>query len=1297
MFKSLESLKQIVLNLVADADKEQVKVGALRFRTAVILKSFPSKHPVLSSTAQQQEAKKLFEELCEQLKNSQLLWQSVNAEALATVCKIGLQRPAFLEGTVSTLLHIQERAPKAAYDAAALQEQLLKLARGKQCAKWADKIAAALTAMGAGAQLAAIKSEGGRKRSNPFGDGGSSDGKRVKLLQHDMPMNYPPVANELSEDHVNDILRNVPLPEMVNSLVEALTNNLPPPPPVAMARPVIDTTQTGQGSLNKLLSLLAPAPPQVLSSLADLQARVQQSPVVPPPQLQKVKANPKRDPRAKRRRQKAPVVENKNAAEHDDLGAVDGGAAPMVKPLSFASQPAPVAPLSFAQARAPAVPDVTAPMVLKKLTPAKSKQQMDAALKRLMGAERGAKAAGQQQFWAMLLSRISCNMLQGTSIEDTLTDGEKAKAAKAKAKAAAAAAKDMDERVEMELKEVAYPLPSVVKYILEDYPSRHSLAITLLYQEYARAMAKSKAVDGGTKAEAAVALTAAGGVADVKEEEKEEKEEKKEEKKETEGGAAEEPSNKAEGGGGDDTMDTSGGDGATEEDEEAALLAAAAEKAAKEAARAAEADKAFVPPAHLRTYTHLAVALLRGMESKLGAGSPLVSELLVEAPSLQLRMLSLVWEYCGRSGNDSTPNKGKVLLGLKTMFNLINRRQHQPYRDACLQCVLLYTKHPEKSVRTPAIQLTANILYSVDGGALAPSIEKHATRMISFGAEGNDKNENEEEEEGVKEEEEEEEYEPADEDLEGAAAAGLAGAGEDRTDAMDVEDGGGGGGGDGQAADGYSRDEVLQRVQAMKVTELRAALTERGCDEKGLEKELVERLADAIYGKEQAKQADGSADATLSEAARTEADSAAESSQEQASEGAEKAAGEATTAPPSISLEQLAAVEAEAAEEATRVAAWLSERAMLADAWLYPETGTKERLELYLALCGKKQSLVHGLLRAYTKAPEENRKSFHIGVEQLVKFLKKVNKSAAKVVGLIANFPPGAEQLVLVMLHSLCPPGELCDNVLVQTFIALYRSKRVGGDARFLVPAVQSLPKDEFLTALPNLICLPVSQVREVFMRLLASPTRCLTPQQLFVHLVRLFEWQQPAVAGLTAGVGGGGGDATDEQQQEKERTLQETQLAFKQHVKDALKLCFGSIGGAYFTQQVLGEALQQMAQMEHPPKLLMWAVIQTYTAWPDLKKFILGAAVMGRLLLPSKKVWAAQDTDLWIGVKMCLKQTQPQSFQLILELPPPQLREVMTQFKDMQEPLTKFASVPSRQNKLSNTTLEVLGLQRMR
>lgn len=81
-------------------------------------------------------------------------------------------------------------------------------------------------------------------------------------------------------------------------------------------------------------------------------------------------------------------------------------------------------------------------------------------------------------------------------------------------------------------------------------------------------------------------------------------------------------------------------------------------------------------------------------------------------------------------------------------------------------------------------------------------------------------------------------------------------------------------------------------------------------------------------------------------------------------------------------------------------------------------------------------------------------------------------------------------------------------------------------------------------------------------------------------------------------------------------------------------------------------------------PTLLMRTVIQSLTTFPRLISFIMN--ILQRLI--QKKVWH-QKTQ-WEGFVKCCQKTKPNSFQVLLQLPPEQLEDVLGQYPEMRKSL---------------------------
>lgn len=84
-------------------------------------------------------------------------------------------------------------------------------------------------------------------------------------------------------------------------------------------------------------------------------------------------------------------------------------------------------------------------------------------------------------------------------------------------------------------------------------------------------------------------------------------------------------------------------------------------------------------------------------------------------------------------------------------------------------------------------------------------------------------------------------------------------------------------------------------------------------------------------------------------------------------------------------------------------------------------------------------------------------------------------------------------------------------------------------------------------------------------------------------------------------------------------------------------------------------------------PTLLMRTVIQSLATYPRLIGFIMN--ILQRLIV--KKVWH-QKTQ-WEGFIKCCQKTKPNSFEVLLQLPPEQLEDVLNQCPEMRTPLLDY------------------------
>ncbi|KAL4658586.1 symplekin [Arapaima gigas] len=294
----------------------------------------------------------------------------------------------------------------------------------------------------------------------------------------------------------------------------------------------------------------------------------------------------------------------------------------------------------------------------------------------------------------------------------------------------------------------------------------------------------------------------------------------------------------------------------------------------------------------------------------------------------------------------------------------------------------------------------------------------------------------------------------------------------------------------------------------------------------------------------------------------------------------------------------------------------------------WTEETVKQCLYLYLSLLPLNHRLVHELASVYTEAISDIKRTILRVIEQPI---RGMGMNSPDLLLLVENCPKGAETLVTRCLHILTdkvsPSPELVERVR-----DLYH-KRVP-DVRFLIPVINGLEKKEVILALPKLIKLNPIVVKEVFNRLLgtqhgegSSSVSPLSPGELLISL----------------------------------HNIDTSKCDMKSIIK-ATNLCFGEKN--VYTSEVLAVVMQQLMEQNPLPMLLMRTVIQSLTMYPRLGGFVMN--ILSRLIL--KQVW--KYPKVWEGFVKCCQRTKPQSFNVLLQLPPPQLTSVFERCPEMREPL---------------------------
>ncbi|XP_067113761.1 symplekin isoform X1 [Osmerus mordax] len=317
----------------------------------------------------------------------------------------------------------------------------------------------------------------------------------------------------------------------------------------------------------------------------------------------------------------------------------------------------------------------------------------------------------------------------------------------------------------------------------------------------------------------------------------------------------------------------------------------------------------------------------------------------------------------------------------------------------------------------------------------------------------------------------------------------------------------------------------------------------------------------------------------------------------------------------------------------------------------WTEDTVRQCLYLYLSLLPLNHRLVHELASVYTEAIADIKRSVLRVVEQPI---RGMGMNSPDLLLLVENCPKGAETLVTRCLHILTdkvPPSP----ELVERVRDLYH-KRVP-DVRFLIPVINGLEKKEVIQALPKLIKLNPIVVKEVFNRLLgtqhsegSSSMSPLTPGELLIAL----------------------------------HNIDSTKCDMKSIIK-ATNLCFGEKN--VYTSEVLAVVMQQLMEQSPLPMLLMRTVIQSLTMYPRLGGFVMN--ILSRLIL--KQVW--KYPKVWEGFVKCCQRTKPQSFSVLLQLPPPQLTSVFERCPEMRDPLLQHVHsfTPHQQAHIPASVMAVL------
>ncbi|XP_066306873.1 uncharacterized protein [Miscanthus floridulus] len=296
----------------------------------------------------------------------------------------------------------------------------------------------------------------------------------------------------------------------------------------------------------------------------------------------------------------------------------------------------------------------------------------------------------------------------------------------------------------------------------------------------------------------------------------------------------------------------------------------------------------------------------------------------------------------------------------------------------------------------------------------------------------------------------------------------------------------------------------------------------------------------------------------------------------------------------------------------------------------------------------ERPSLLQHLFDVYGRSPKVVKQCIHWHMPNLI---RNLGPSCPEMLNIIHNPPEGSEHLITLTLQTLTEDSNPSSD-LVAAVKQLYNTKLK--DASILIPLLPSFPKEEVLPIFPRLVDLPLERFQDALARILQGTAHtgpALTPAEVLI--------------------------AIHDINPEKDK------VALKK-VTDACTACFEQ--RTVFTQQVLEKSLNQLVDRIPIPLLFMRTVIQALDAFPALVDFVMG--ILSRLV--NKQIWKMP--KLWVGFLKLSFQTQPRSFDVLLQLPSPQLEFMLNKYPNLRTPLSSFVNQRNMHNTLPRQILNILG-----
>ncbi|WFD29040.1 hypothetical protein MSPP1_000044 [Malassezia sp. CBS 17886] len=307
------------------------------------------------------------------------------------------------------------------------------------------------------------------------------------------------------------------------------------------------------------------------------------------------------------------------------------------------------------------------------------------------------------------------------------------------------------------------------------------------------------------------------------------------------------------------------------------------------------------------------------------------------------------------------------------------------------------------------------------------------------------------------------------------------------------------------------------------------------------------------------------------------------------------------------------------------------------------ETNTLRLMELALVLSVKQPSFFEEVVRIYPHVASPVQAAMEKHVAPVA---RAAGPNSTALLDVLRNAPEGADALVVAVLRILTERG----NTRALAELTRGLVERRGLPISFLLPLVPELDRDAIVAVLPRVVAVlrenteeHRAAIRHLFHTLVApalqaageagapTMTGSLTPVDLMVVLH----------------------DA-------------ENDIGLKA-ASTAIQLCFEM--KSVFRGDVLTSVLNRLVDEDHMPVLFMRTAIMAAKNFRALANYISTSLL---LRLVGKQIWT--EPRLWDGFALCASITAPTSFGALLQLPLPQLREVVAQKQPaIREPLRDY------------------------